>query len=117
MPELIFFTMIAILSIIGITDIIRFLTAKILGGNRKQIVLSVIPCSGHEEDIELVIRSAYTQLGAAGSNSCILLLDCGMDEETRNICRMIQNEIDCVHLCTEAELPAFLKEKFHLQIV
>lgn len=118
MTETILFTVIAILSVIGIADLIRMLTDKILGGAKKQYLLSIIPCKGHEEELEYLVRNAYSRLSGlcSSGNCCILLVDCGMDEETREICGLICEKFDCVELCGENELESVLKEKFHLQI-
>lgn len=118
MTEAILFAVLAVLSVIGIADLIRILTDKILGGAKKQYLLSVIPCKGHEEEIEYLVRSTYSWLSSrcSGGACCILLVDCGMDEETREICGLICEQLDCVELCEESELDHVLKEKFHLQI-
>lgn len=117
MTEAILFTVIAFLSVIGIADLIRMLIEKILNGAQKQYLLSIIPCKGHEEELEYLVRNAYSRLSGLGSSSCcILLVDCGMDEESRKICEIICEKLDCVELCQENELDCVLKEKFHLQI-
>ena len=43
-------------------------------------------------------------------------MDCGMDEETREICGLLCDRLDCVELCEENELDRVIREKFHLQI-
>ena len=117
MTDAILFTIITILSVIGIADLIRLLTEKILGGAKKQVLFSIIPCKGHEEELEYLVRNAYIRLSSHGSGSCcILLVDCGMDEETREICGLLCDRLDCVELCEENELDRVIKEKFHLQI-
>ena len=117
MLEAILHTLVANLAVIGIADFIRLLIEKILGGAKRQLLVSLIPCKGHEEELEYLVATALTRLGShcSGGSGCILLVDCGMDEESRIIGELICRKHPCVELCEECVLGDVMKEKFHLQ--
>ncbi len=118
MAQAILLTVITVLAVIGLADIIRSVSAWILSGGRRQYILSVIPCKGHEENMEYLIKSAYSHLKELyPCKSCrILLVDYGIDAETKRSCELLCKELDCVLLCDNEEASALLQEKFHLQI-
>ena len=46
-------------------------------------------------------------------NCSIILVDCGMDTETRDICNMLVHDLDFVKICGRSEIGTFVQENFH----
>ncbi len=117
MLEAIRLTIITIFAVIGIADLIRWLIEKLIGNAKGQNLFLLLPCKGHEEALEYRIRSAFTRLGCrcSGTNGHILLVDCGMEAEDREIGEQLCRKHPCMELCEEAALGELIKEKLHLQ--
>ena len=118
MAQAIFLTIIAFLAVIGLSDLIRTFSTWILSGGRRQHIISIVPCKGHEEDVEYMVKSIYAQLKQQHPcKSCrIILADSGVDEETKKACELLSEELECVSFCPQECISEILQEKFHLQI-
>ncbi len=118
MAKAIFVTILTILAVIGLADLIRLLSAWILSGSGRQYIVSVIPCKGNEEEIEYIVKSAYSRLKEQyRCKECrIIIADSGIDPKTRKICEQLCHDIDGVILCEGHDVRNILQEKFHLQI-
>ena len=118
MAKAIFLTALTVLAVIGLADLIRSFSAWVLSGCRRQFVLAVIPCRGHEDDIEYIVKSTYHRLKEQyRCRGCrIILADGGLDAQTRKICEQLCRSLDCVSLWEEKDVGSLLQEKFHLQI-
>lgn len=113
--EVIFFTVMTIFSVIGLASVVRWLSGRLLSEDKNQQLIFVIPCGGHREDLEYAVKSTYSHMTeqCRYQNCHVILADCGMDEETRAVCRMLAREHDFVGLCDCAELGTFVAENFH----
>lgn len=80
-----------ILMIIGLVDIFRIVILWFLRAHEEGEIMIVVPISGHNEEAELLLRSAAAKVKFMDGikPSEVICLDCGMDEETRNICEKI----------------------------
>lgn len=78
----------ALLSIIGLVTIVKWIILKILKNSESEAII-VIPLQGHHENIEYHIRCAVEQSRWYSNNSCIICLDKGMDSETKEICKKV----------------------------
>lgn len=80
-----------VLMIIGLVDLIRMLILWGLHIKEEDEIMIVVPISGHNEEAELLLRSAAAKvcfMEGFKSNE-VICLDCGMDEETRSICENV----------------------------
>lgn len=61
----------------------------------------ILPVSGHREDVEFIVRGAAVRYRwAAGKpHGRILLMDAGMDEETRRLAKAVCGQIPEVDFC------------------
>ncbi len=63
------------------------------------------PVKGHREDVEYLLRALLKQMDRGNSRRLrILVVDCGMDEETRRICSLFLKDNPELELCGAQEL-------------
>ncbi|MBQ2672188.1 MAG: hypothetical protein IJG00_05230 [Clostridia bacterium] len=93
----VFFTFFIIL---GICDIFIFLISKFFKDNSpKKVYTFFVPVKGHAENIEFTIRSMMFRLRFIHPflNFKVMIIDCGMDGETRfvchNLCKIYQGSL------------------------
>ena len=61
----------------------------------------IVPISGHNEEAELLLRSAASRVKWMGdTQQKVICLDCDMDEETRAICAAISKEYSFMEVCS-----------------
>ena len=56
-----------------------------IGCPKSASYISIIPCDGHREDVEYLVKNTYVGMTdqCRCKNCSIILVDCGMDTETR----------------------------------
>ncbi len=63
------------------------------------------PVKGHREDVEYLLRALLKQVERGNAKRLrILIVDCGMDEETRRICSLFLKDNPELELCGAQEL-------------
>lgn len=100
---------IAFFAIIGIADLAHG-TEEFLLKPRGKRVAYIVSSHGHDEQIEYIVRSLAIR--AVPGQPLIVVMDDGMDEETKKICELLRNDLGCVTICTKAEIPALLGGDF-----
>lgn len=82
--------------ILGLVDLIKLITFTFLKSDRYSGSTIVIPIKGHDEHAEFILRSAAAKIKWTGSDedSRLICLDCGMDDETKQICNLICIDYD-----------------------
>ena len=104
--ELVWNILLALLAALGLTEVIRLLALKIAGAGRCGQIIMLVPLSGHQEDVEYVLRSAAQRLkwtdGKEGGQ--IYCLDYGMDKETLEICKIMAKEYAFMQVVTPDQL-------------
>jgi len=70
----------------------------------------IVSSRGHDEKIEYLIRSLAFRAKEMQLKfySVILVVDDGMDTQTKEICRILSSELECVEICGSEELSALL---------
>ena len=78
--EAIFFTVMTIFSVIGIATVIQWLAGRFLSDAQNQHLISIIPCDGHREDVEYLVKNTYVRMTdqCRCKNCSIILVDCGI---------------------------------------
>jgi hypothetical protein len=105
MPEIIAGVLISFFAVIGITEAGRLIKKYLLAPVGKRAAF-VVTCAGHDEQIEYYVRSLANQANDLnlGGDRLIVVVDAGMDTETRAICEKLANDIEGVTICTTGEL-------------
>ncbi len=63
------------------------------------------PVKGHREDVEYLLRALLKKAGRGETKQVrIIVVDCGMDEETRHICSLFLKDNPELELCGVKEL-------------
>lgn len=101
------------LLIIGTVEIARILILSFLNVKNKSDAVIVIPIREHDEEAELLLRSAVTRARwlEFNMNQNIICLDCGMDSETRRICQTICEDYEFMRICKPYELYDVLNQR------
>jgi hypothetical protein len=109
MFEILLGTVFAFFSIVGIAEICRSIKEHFLTTSGENIAF-VISLRGHNDRIEYLVRSLVFRGGELRTRRApaVLLVDDGMDEETRRICDILARELNCVHICKSGEVPVLI---------
>lgn len=106
MPEIIAGVLLSFFAAVGISEIWRYIKkyAYELAGQKAAFVVS---CSGHDEKIEYYVRALANQANELrfSGDSLVVIIDAGMDDETRTICEKLEKDISGVTVCKTSELP------------
>lgn len=101
--------LLAFFAIIGFTETLRSAAEALLkprGGVR-----FVLSPGTHDDNVEYRIRSLVFRASAllpSGEWPLVVVVDNGMDAETRKICELLSKELGCVGIFRGEELPGLL---------
>lgn len=90
------------LALIGVVEVVRALLLVFFPPKKGINYLLVVPLFGHIEDVEYILRNAALRarlIGGAGYSS-LIVLDCGLDTETRDICATVCKELGYSLVCS-----------------
>ncbi len=103
-----------LLAVAGAADLVRYLAHWMLKSDNPGKLYLVVPIKGHEEGAEMMLTSAIERLQwIAGEDKKVICMDCGMDEETRKVCRIIAAQNAGVEVCTAEELSEILGQQVY----
>ena len=104
-------TLLVIFAVIGIIAFVRELSYLIFKDKSDNAIMFIAPINGKCEDAEYVLRSAAAKIKwiSRGKNDYVICLDCGMDEETKNICENICKEYGFAKLLNKKEFFDMIK--------
>lgn len=92
------------LVLLGIVYLMRIVMILMLSPERENDFVMLVPLKGHREDAELILRSAAARVKWFGKRrTLVTVVDCGMDDETRELCRRLCREIRCAELVSKEE--------------
>lgn len=101
MGEYVWLAVVLLLALYGLAQLIGQLICWIWRPRREIPALLILPVSGHCEDMEYTLRRALMRhrWAAAHPGGRILLMDAGMDEETRQLAQVVCDRLDGVEFC------------------
>lgn len=92
-------------AVLGMVEAFRLFVFWLLKTEKPGKLYLVVPMGGHDEEAELVLRSACERVRwLPGGGAELLLVDCGMDEETRRICDMTCADLPELQFCRPDEV-------------
>lgn len=93
------------LVIIGLVEVFRMISFLFLRTKGENDIMIIVPVCGHNEEAELLLRSAAARVKWTGgmSQQKVVCLDCGMDEETKAVCDTISQDYSFMNVCTLSE--------------
>ncbi len=109
-------SIIIVTSIIGLATIISTIIHRSSLDQNQQLI-SIVPLSGHVEKIEYIIRSMliqFKQTNIINSQPYIIIIDMGIDDETKKICYLFAEKNTNISICKKDELPSFINSNFIL---
>lgn len=69
------------------------------------------PVKGHREDVEYLLRALIKKADYGESRQVrIIVVDCGMDEETKHICSLFLKDRPQIELCEAKELTSLISQ-------
>ena len=93
MGEIIGTIILGIFAVVGLVELIRWVSLKVLSPDRKRPMVLAVPLYGHEEDVEFLVRAAAQRIkwNAVGAVE-LYCVDCGMDLSSAHLCQVICRE-------------------------
>jgi hypothetical protein len=114
MGDTIMLVIVLLLALYGCLELIRWITLRVMKPTVKYPGILIFSLSGHCADVEMLIRSVTVQSRwAAEMTDSILLLDAGMDEETRNLAQEICSQYNNVDIRSPEELEKLFPSGLH----
>lgn len=107
----IFWILAAVLAAVGAVQIVCAIAAAMLEPKIKPESLLVVPVDGRVENVEQVIRYARHTAQRCSSGCRLFLLDLGMEDEAREICRRFLMETPGGMLGTEEDFLGLLQRE------
>lgn len=105
MFEILFKIVFVLFAVLGIVEAFRMFLFWLLKTENPGKLYLVISLSGHDEDAELILRSACERIRwIPDSNAELIVIDRGMDEETRQICKTACLDLPEIYLCRPDEV-------------
>lgn len=98
-------TVISFFAVVGVVEICLSLREAVLRVPAGRVVF-MVPVQGGDQSVEYVVRAIFYHARARHySLPDIVVLDEGMDAETRAVCEKLAEELGCVRICRRQELP------------
>ncbi|MCI1964671.1 MAG: hypothetical protein LKJ17_00845 [Oscillospiraceae bacterium] len=92
-------------TILGMVEAFRIFLFWLLKTEKSGKFCLILTMTGHDEDAELVLRSACERLRWMPDRQAeLIVVDCGMDEETRRICELTCFDLPEICLCRPDEV-------------
>lgn len=114
MGQSVMLAIVLLLSLYGCVELIRCIVMHILKPSYRCPGILVLPVSGHCTDVEYLVRTATAgRRWAAELTDYVLLLDNGMDEETRQLAESICSQCHDVHLGKPEDFEKILTSGLH----
>ncbi len=113
MGETILLIVVLLLALYGCTELIRWLAVRLLQPPVKDRSLRVLPVAGRRNDLDALVRAAEIQRRWSGlllKAETLILVDAGLDEESRRRAEELCRKSDCAQIWDAAKLEASLSD-------
>ena len=102
---------------IGFADIVAYIEQKLVCTKSDRRAAVIIPLKGHVENAELILRGALTNFKYQEPDYAkIFVIDLGISEETRKICKLIESNASSVVLCKQEEMERLVQKNSEFKI-
>lgn len=101
--------LVAMLAAVGLATILWMVVSLFLRSKRKLFsdVTAVVRASGDGNGLEYAVHTLSQLRYERGAFGTILILDCGLSEEGRELAGLLEREDDFVALCTRGQIPDY----------
>ena len=102
--------LVALLAAIGLASLMWMAVRAVLFARpaRRESAVALIPAQGDGEPREEQVHALTLMSAEQGIIGAILLVDCGLTEEGRQLCRLLTREDRAVVLCGRDEIGRYL---------
>ena len=104
--------LVAMLAAVGLATIL-WMVASLFLRNRRRLfsnVAAVVQARGAGENLEYTVHTLSQLRYDRGAFGTIVILDCGLTEEGRELAQLLTREEDCVALCPGNRRPIIFSE-------
>ena len=104
--------LVAMLAAVGLATIL-WMVASLFLRNRRRLfsnVAAVVQARGAGENLEYTVHTLSQLRYDRGAFGTIVILDCGLSGEGRELAALLSRQEECVALCTRAELSDYFHE-------
>lgn len=108
MGETILLVVVLLLALYGCTELIRRIAQYVLTPAKTCGGVLVIPLSGHHNDIEYIVRCAAARRRWGDGPARVLLIDNGMDAQTKTLAEKVCAELGGVGIYEPQEMERIL---------
>lgn len=111
MLEIILKCVLVLILIVGIEEIVRFITIRLVYTSTKNKAVIIIPIKGRDEEAEFTLRSTAEKTKWLGEHhfKAVICINDNMDDETEEICRTICGEYSFMRFYEFSEIEHYLK--------
>ena len=94
---------VAFLAVVGVIQIVQGIRRGLQSPEDDEIVI-VVPIRARQENAEFLLRRCAQKVRELGAGARAVCLDCGADEETAKVCRLVCRDYPFISICTLGEL-------------
>lgn len=107
--NVVFYVIFGILGILGIVYLSGKIAMWFLKPSRVYETVTMIPVKGEMNDLERIVRfvESCSLWDYYPQNSRLILLDMGVDEETKRLCQVLSEKYENVAFCTRQEVTEY----------
>ena len=100
---------VALLAAIGLMSVLwAFVRALLFRSPVRQSVVALVCARGNGEELEQQVRALSLLRRERGIVGEILLVDCGLSEEGKKLCRLLERGDRRVRLCSLSEIETYI---------
>ncbi len=113
MFEGVIYGVLTVFVLLGIVSISYYLILRLLHPKTAGKYIILISADSDARDVASQLYAEKLRVGLLGDESCVIALDCGMEEKERVLCKGMCNESEGLYVCTPDKLSELLfKEVF-----
>lgn len=113
MTEMICGFLLMVLCMVGMVSLLQSFCEWLLSPGKENRMIVLVPLRGHCEETEFLLRNAVARVRRMGGkdDKVLLCVDCGMDEETRDLCIRFCTGHPEMLLVRPEEIPVYFRCK------
>ena len=108
----IFLVLVAALSLTGLAVVLQSICRSLNTPQEAGQIMAVLPVVGEMPQLEYQVRSLCADLRDIRCGACakLFLVDCGAEQQTREICRLLAQQDDGICFCDQEEYLCFARQ-------
>ena len=102
-----------IVTVCGLIEIYRITARWLHQPPEADRVIVIVTAKGKDEKLEYILRSIASRtelITTDGKPPQIVVADLGMDKETKEVCKLLEKEIDSLRICQTIEIPKIIED-------